>query len=131
MTWEVGDTEFAAVRLLPARERYEYLVKRVADRGLLWSLKGDVGWVLGADGSGRQMHPVWPHARFAAAASIGAWAETRPEAIEVHEWLDTWTPGMNQAGRLVAVFPTDRGDEAAVDPNEFASALRSELDQIE
>jgi hypothetical protein len=33
--------------------------------------------------------------------------------------------------KRVAVFPTDRGDEAAITPAEFAAAIQAELDRIE
>ena len=131
MSWVVSDEEFASIRSLPASARYQNLVKHAADEGRLWSLKGAGGWVLGADGDGRELHPVWPHQRYAEAASQGVWADAHPEPIDIHKWLDTWTPGMKAAGRLVAVFPVDQGDEAAIDPEDFALDLREELDKIE
>jgi hypothetical protein len=131
MTWILTDKEFAAVRALPASGRYEYLVKHAADEGRIWSLRGDDGWVIGADGHGRELHPVWPHERYAAAAIEGEWDGTRPEPIDIHEWLDKWLPGMVSARRLVAIFPSDQADDAAIDPVEFANDLREELDKLE
>ena len=130
MTWTLTDREFASVLTLPAPDRYEYLVKHAADEGRLWSLKGNDGWALGADAGGRELHPVWPHARYAQAAASGAWAGTRPKSIDIHEWLDRWTTGMIAARRRVAVFPADDADEAAIDPEDFANDLREELEGI-
>ncbi len=43
MAWVVNDKEFGAVSALPGARRYDYLVKRVADRGELWSLGNEGG----------------------------------------------------------------------------------------
>ena len=131
MSWNLTDQEYAAVRTLPASARYEYLVKHVADEGQLWSLKGPGGWVLGADERGRELHPVWPHPRYAQAATLGDWGDAHPEPIEVHEWLDVWTAGMKDTRRRVAVFPADEADEAAIEPDDFARDLQQELDKLE
>ena len=131
MIRRVSDEEFNAVTALPSDVRYEHLVKQVADWSMIWSLKSPDGWVVGGDDSGRELHPVWPHERYAAAAAIDAWKGTAPAGIEIHEWLEVWTAGMVEAGRLVAVFPTDRGDYTAIDPRAFADDIATELARIE
>jgi uncharacterized protein DUF2750 len=131
MSWTPPDHEVAAVRQLSSAKRYAYLVKHAADQGCLWSLRSESGWVLGSDGTGRELHPVWPHATYAAGAAVDLWSGSYPERIEIHEWLDEWVPSMLKAGRLVAVFPSAGDDDVAIEPDQFATDLQQELDKIE
>ena len=119
------------MRRLPASKRLEYLVKRVADQREIWSLRNADGWVLGADDTGREMHPVWPHPRYAEASAIGSWAGTQPGRISIRDWLGPWTEGMTREGKLVAIFPTDQADEAAIAADDLAQAIRVELEKVE
>jgi uncharacterized protein DUF2750 len=57
---ELNDKEFAAVLALPAPRRYEYFVKKVADRDTMWSLRDRDGWVTTADDDGNLHLPFWP-----------------------------------------------------------------------
>lgn len=124
MSWRLTDPEFEHVRRATPAERLKYLVNHVADERAIWSLRNADGWVVGADDDGRELVPVWPHQRYAAAEAVGPWADTKPARIALRDWLQTWTPGMTRDGRLVAVFPASSGDEAAMDPGLLADALR-------
>jgi hypothetical protein len=42
-TWKMNDREFGAVSGLPAGERYNHLVKRVAGWQWIWLLEDDAG----------------------------------------------------------------------------------------
>lgn len=133
MPSEMRDKEFESVMKLAAPARYEYTIKRIADRQEVWSLWKD-GWVLlGAD-DGRELVPVWPHARFGAAYAIGDWADREPRAIELSAWTERWIPGMTRDRRAVAVFPTQTAGESrgvVVEPEQMLQDLRRELDLIE
>jgi hypothetical protein len=48
---ELTGKEFAAVIRLPAPRRYEYFVKKVADRDTMWGLCDGDGWMTSADDS--------------------------------------------------------------------------------
>jgi hypothetical protein len=130
MTWEMHDEEFAQVRALPAPERYDYFVKRVADWGVLWSLRSEAGWSMFGDADGREAVPVWPHARFAAACADGDWAGDAPAPIPLDDWLTKWIPGMARDRRVVAVFSVD-GRGPVVEPDRLGEDLEAELARIE
>jgi hypothetical protein len=70
----VKDPEFAAVSALPGPARYAHFIGQVADWEEVWGLRGSGGWVLAADDDGRQLMPIWPHARYAEACAVGEWA---------------------------------------------------------
>jgi Protein of unknown function (DUF2750) len=131
MTWRMHDKEFESVLSLPGPRRYEYFVKRVADRGTLWSLGSDTGWALTSDDDGNEIVPVWPHERFAQAYASQEWQEKRPRSLELAEWMDKWLPGMMRDHRLVAVFPTPEGKGVVVTPERLRDDLEEELSRIE
>lgn len=131
MTWTLKDQEFAAVLRLHATERYSYFIKKVADEERLWSLKHADGWALLGESDGRELVPVWPHARFAEAAAIGAFAGYRPQAISLEDWLEVWTPGMRDDNRNVAVFPTPDGKGPVVTADRLGTDLKEELERYE
>jgi hypothetical protein len=131
MTWTVNDKEFATVLALDGAARYEHLVKRVADWREIWGLADANGWAIAADASEREALPVWPHARFAEACAIDAWAGRAPRSIDIAAWLERWIPGLIRDERLVATFPTpvDRG--VLVSPDRFELELRAELARMD
>lgn len=131
MTYRLRDEEFQAVIRQSGPSRYEHLVKRAADRGELWGLQAEDGWVLGMDQLGREFFPVWPHPRYAEASAEISWAGATPVPIPVREWIDSWTPTLTTASRLVGIFPTDDAQGVAIDPESFAADLRDELSLVE
>jgi hypothetical protein len=114
-TWELSDEEFQAVSGLPPGERYNHLVKRVADWQWIWVLEDDSGLAGSADEQGRRYLPTWPHARYAEAAAIDEWAGTRPNAVEIHEWVENVLPGVAEKEGMIAAFPTP-GDQGFIVP---------------
>jgi len=131
MTYRLNEKQFEAVRRLPPHVRYEHLVKRAADYSELWALESSDGWVLGADEAGREFLPVWPHPRYAEASATGDWAGTTPVAIDVRDWLASWTTELVKSSKLVGIFPVDGQPAAAIDPSSFAADLEEELSRIE
>jgi len=131
MSWELGDKEFAAVLSLTDRKRYDYFIKHVADWGEVWSLYGNDGWVLASDEAGRELIPIWPHSRYAAACADGIWSATQPKAIDIHDWQAIWIPGILNDKRMVAVFPLPNNKGIPLPPGELKHDLDEALSEIE
>ena len=131
MNWKMHDKEFENVLALPPPRRYEYFVKKVADRELLWSLASDEGWVIMGDDEGHELVPVWPHERFAASCATGKFVDHEPRPIDLSNWIEKWTPGMQRDQLLVAVFPTPDGKGVPVTPERLKEDLEAELSLIE
>ncbi|HEX4004850.1 MAG TPA: DUF2750 domain-containing protein [Acidobacteriaceae bacterium] len=110
--------------------RYEYLLKRAADREELWSL-WDGGWALLGDKESGEYVPVWPHGDYAAAYAVREWNTYQPRAIPLEQWLTKWTAGMETDNRRVAVFPTLDEPVAVVEPGKFRADLEAEMSQFE
>ena len=117
---------------LPGAKRYAHTVKRAADWQFLWGLRSDGGgWVSAAGESGLPAFVVWPHPEYAKLCVAGAWSGSKPEALEVHEFLDQVLPGLLAEASNVAVFPTPAGAVVLVSAEQFANDLRLELSRVE
>ena len=127
MALKVADAEFAAVSALDATERYAHFVKRVADTEELWSLRAADGWVLAGDPT-RELVPVWPHPRYAAACVSGAWAGSEPAVISLEQWLAEWLPGIARDRRAIAVFPVPGGPGKVAEAERLREDLMREVD---
>jgi hypothetical protein len=130
MAVQVSDREFQAVTSLPGAERYEHLIKRVADTQEIWSLRTEAGWVLAAE-DGRECVPVWPHPRYAAACAVEDWLGSEPAVITLDDWLDEWLPTMESDGRGISGFPTPDGRTVLIEPAMMRADLEAELEQYE
>lgn len=126
MMWILRDEEKEAVSALDGPSRYDYFVKKVADENCVWSLWKD-GWALAEDPCGCPVVPVWPHAKFAEMCAKESWMAHEPRQIELEVWLDRWLPGIQQDGRLIAIFPTADDKGVVVAPERLANDLEIEL----
>jgi len=131
MPYNVSDKELVAVLGLPAPERYQYFVKRVADAEAVWSLVGTGGWVLLGDTENHEIVPVWPHERFALACASGDWSSNEPRFISLSEWMEAWLPGIARDDRLIAVFPTPDSKGPVVSAERLKADLEEELRNYE
>jgi len=128
MPLRVEDAEFAAVSALSPAERYAHFVKRVADTEEVWSLRGADGWVLAGD-SARELVPVWPHPRYAAACVSGAWSGSEPAVIPLEKWLAVWMPGIARDHRAISVFPVPLGPGKVAEAERLREDLERELER--
>lgn len=131
MPLKLSDQEYEAVLKLDGPARYDHLIKRIADSEELFSLRDGSGWFLAGADDGRDLHPVWPHPRYAAACAIGNWAGAQATAIPIDEWLDSWLPRMEADGRAVAAFPTPANRGPVVEPSQMREDLETELSRYE
>jgi hypothetical protein len=127
----IFDPEFTSVSALPAPERYGHFVKQVVDFEAVWSLRNASGWVLSGDADGRELVPVWPHARYAAACATDEWADCEPIAIPLDQWLSRWLPGIQRDQTLVAVFPVPGVGEIPTSADRLLQDLEAELQHYE
>ncbi len=131
MSWTPNAKEVEAINFLEAAKRYEYLLKKVADQGEIWSLLKDGGWALAGDDQGRQLVPVWPHSRYAEICAEGVWADYEPKSIPIDVWLSRWVSGMERDDRQIAAFPTPTDKGIPVTPIRFKADLEEALSQYE
>ena len=114
---------------LPAQQRYDYCVRKVADTQEVWGLYHD-GWAT-AQAHGRVAIPFWPEAAFAQACASGDWAHFQPRAIALGDFLHKWLPGMANNGQLASMFPVPQDSASIVAPADLLRDLQDELEQYE
>ena len=124
MAEPITDEEFSSTLRLDLTQRYAYFLERVCEKGQVWALRDEGGFVMMGDDSGEQFVPVWPSERFAAAyASPGE----KPEAIPLDAWIQRWLPGLKRDNSGIAVFPTADCSGAVVEIDEHKLDLEEEL----
>lgn len=130
-SYSLNPRQFTSVSVLDGNARVQHFVARVADWEQVWSLKAESGWASAGDESGRALFPVWPHPDYAQACASGDWAGFYPEAVEVHDFIRNWLPGLDKDGLWVAVFPTPAMQGVPLAPFTLCQAIEEELSAIE
>lgn len=115
--------EIEAVLRLDGPERFRHFVKQVVDWEQVWGL-WDEGWAIMKDGGEALVCPLWPAHEYAMLLCVGEWAEYRPKAIPLIEFLEDYLPNFRKNGILPGVFPTPTGKGVTPTPDELAEALR-------
>lgn len=126
MSLSPSPQEYEQILRLPAKKRFEYLVKRVADAEEVWGLLGEDGWVTAEDGA-RKYLALWPSRAFAAACATGNWEGAEPRAMDL-ETLGAVFDEAEAKGWGVYAFPRPEGGGVAVEVSFFVAALEEELE---
>jgi hypothetical protein len=129
MTYPLNKKEYQSTLRLSPNDRYLHFIARVVEWQQVWGLSSAKGWVvLSSDGD--ECFPVWPHPDYAAAWATDDWSDCWPEAVDLDTWLERWTPGMEEDGTLVAVFPKDDEESIVVSPADLKTSLLEEMGDI-
>lgn len=126
MNASIDRNDAAALFDLPSEERYVEFLARVTRDGLVWTLKGDGGFIAFSDDEGRDCFPFWPDASCATASATQDWADCRAEPLALDVFMARWLTGMAKDGRLVAVWPAPDGSGVVIDPEALLEDLREE-----
>lgn len=118
--------EIRALIQKPPADRYEYFIKRIADREELWGLFND-GWAMAGTDDDRTVFPVWPAEEYARLCADDYWAEFVPKPIPIYDFLNDSLPRFQENGLLIGVFPTPENNGVVVNVEDFARDLNSEL----
>ncbi|MBS0186405.1 MAG: DUF2750 domain-containing protein [Proteobacteria bacterium] len=130
MLGTINNKEIEAVIKLSPAKRYEYFLKRVADRAFIWGLY-DNGWVSAADNAGNFFFPIWPAKEYAELCIENYWKAAFPKNIEIHEFLDDYLDEMKKTKIFIAVFYTPNDKGIILDSEQLKKDLLRELDRIE
>ena len=131
MSYTLNEKHMSNVLALPAQERLEYFIGRVADWEEVWGLKDDSGWASSADNGGVMSIPFWPHLKFAELCNSDLWKGNIPTPISLIDFMSKWLPGLNNDGLKVAVFPTPSGKSIQLEPSVLLEQLELECEKYE
>lgn len=127
----IRDEELQNILRRDGPTRYAHFIAQVADRELVWGLRGADGWVSMSGAEGILMFPVWPHEAYARLFATNDWSEAVPTSIDVHDWVEEWLPNLANDGSKIAVFPTPEGKGVVVDPEQLRLDIETELARLE
>ncbi|MBV8657380.1 MAG: DUF2750 domain-containing protein [Burkholderiales bacterium] len=130
MSYRLTEIERSRVLELDGAKRFQHFIKRVADWGNVWSLRGPDGWVAGqAAVDELAAFVVWPHPDYALLCASNEWVDSEPASIDLEGFLAEWLPSMERDGVLVAVFPTPGGRAVTMSARDLRVVLEQELEQ--
>lgn len=113
-----------------AEKRFDHLISRVVETGELWILTDQQGSVM-LNTDDEDCVPVWPELEFAEQWATGDWSDCEAMSITLKQWNHRWTPGLEEDGFAVIVFPLPgaNGDEdgLVVWPEELDMMLTKEV----
>jgi hypothetical protein len=130
LPYEINAQHFTNVSKLPAPERYDYFVKRVASWEQAWTLQGERGWVAGADDEGVIHMPLWSHPLFAEMCMKGQWSKAKVVALDLDDLLDNVLPQLERDNQFVSVMQVAEKGGVSVAPKRLRDDLLSELDKF-
>lgn len=95
----------------PARDRYIYFVKRVADWGGAWALKDTDGLVTTSDNIGNIAFPVWPFEEYALRLKVDEWKECELTELTLSTLIKDVLPNLAKDGINVTAFMVPTSSE--------------------
>mgnify|MGYP000309261053 CR=1 FL=1 len=104
-------------------QRLKYLVNQAVERKQLWILTDEHGAVM-LTTEEEDCIPVWPNQEFAEMWATGDWQGFEAKAISLTDWLNKWTPGLEEDEIAIVVFPVTEDDGLVLDSYELADEIQ-------
>lgn len=120
--------EFEALLSKPANKRYEYFIKKIAEKEELWGLYED-GWAMSEDDDGGLLIPFWPLKEYAEHCAINEWKSYNARRIALNVFIEKWLPKMKKDGLKVSIF-SNGVDAVNIDTDIVLNHLKDELENI-
>ena len=123
---KISQKEIESVSSLPAFDRYQHFIKRVADFELMYTLcdKGDFAI---ADLDNNELLSFWPAKEYANLNAIGEWSAYQVKEISIQDFEDEVIDIIVSQSYLLNIFPTNDKTGFVVDLEEFSRDLSSEM----
>lgn len=122
----IDANQLKAVVTLPAQQRYEYFVKRVAETREVWGLFRN-GWALATKDDGTLVFALWPEREFAQLCAEFEWEGYQAQAFALDELLDELLPQLQHDGLVLGIFRTPGSKGVMPTPGLLRADLQDEL----
>lgn len=119
--------EIENVSSLNPQLRYKYLIKRVADSELLFTLKDSKGQFLITEVEGNKLFSIWSSKEFASNCIQGDWINYNPSEITLEQFQEEVIDFLEENNFLINVFSVGNKSGFVVNILEFAQDLSKEL----
>ena len=119
------------VLLLSVQERYNYMIRKVADFEEVWLIRNSDGLIQTVLLENEiESVPVWPEKEFAEQMLVNKWRNCSTQFMDIYEFMD-WLDQLSVDNLLIAAFPLPNLDSIKIDPLEFKKHLKEECSQYE
>jgi hypothetical protein len=110
---------------------YQRFIENILESGQVWGLQSDEGWVVvdSTEFEDSEVMPFWSEEVYAKAHCVGEWANFRPVAMDLDEFVEDWLAGMVEDGILVGPNWNDDLDGLEIEPEELGQLLSGEPDE--
>lgn len=110
-------------------ENLDRFIVEAMELGCVWGLEGADGWALSASEAHDDVDvmPFWSQEGFARAHCQDDWADYKPVAIELVEFLEDWLPGLHEDVLLVGVNWNAELDGEELEPLDLLEEFEAEM----
>jgi hypothetical protein len=126
----INEKEIEAVEKLAPFERYNYLIKRIANLEVMFSLKKGDEWAI-AEVEDNLLFSLWSAKEFALLNATDAWTGFTTVEINFEMFEGEIIPLIKERNYLLNCFPTNGRSGFIVDIDEFLRDLKEELENYE
>lgn len=127
---KINPKEIRALIRSPAKNRYKYFIRHIADREEVWGPYND-GWALAGTGDNRTVFTVWPAEDYALLCAKGSWEGFLPESIPLDQFLNELMPTLQHDGLIIGIFPTPEDNGIILSFEELIEDINDELAKYE
>ena len=127
---KITEKEIEHVSKLEPFERYRYLIKRVADSELMFSLKKEDQWAI-AQVDDCKLFSIWSSKEFALLNATDLWNGYSPVEIDFDMFEDEIMPFLKENNYLMNTFSMSGKSGFVVEVDEFIRDLKEELRNYE
>jgi hypothetical protein len=126
--YKLTNSEKNAIIKLSANKRFEYSIKRIADKKSLWVI-GDANGLKTYSVNEKIIFPIWPFKEYALLCCIGEYSGCEPEELELDDFINEYIPDFVKDGYMLTVLPLSTNRGAVIEIETFQEALQNELDK--
>jgi hypothetical protein len=126
---KVSQKEIESVSVLPAFERYQHFIKRVADFELMYTLSDGKGNFAISDLENNELLSFWPAKEYAELNAIDEWSVYRVHEVSIEDFEDKIIDLVVSENYLLNIFPANGKTGFVVNLEEFARDLSSEMEK--
>ncbi|WP_433631775.1 DUF2750 domain-containing protein [Chryseobacterium cucumeris] len=123
----MNQKEIDNVIYLEPFERYKYVIKKIADWEVFYTLVDKEGEYVLSEIEGKTLFPIWSAEEFAKLCMISGWQDTRIKKLDLDDLENEIIDFIADASYLINVFPVYDRTGFVVTLNEFAKDLNEEL----
>ncbi|WP_316838330.1 DUF2750 domain-containing protein [Pedobacter nutrimenti] len=124
---EINQKEIEKVSSLGAFERYQYLLKRIADNEMIYTLENEEGDWASSEIKEYILYPIWSAKEFALKCAVDEWSGFKIIETSIGVFLETVLPEIDKDGFLLNAFPVGVTTGFVVTTSEFMRDIAEEL----